>query len=106
MALLQKINIKKFLLFMKNLNDSNKTRYSIIDAQILIALCERTALSHNDLLEATEQNKSSIDRPIYRLLQLKLIEREINENAATKKGESRSIYRLTKKGMNELEKCY
>ena len=106
MALTQKINVKKFLAFVIEINTDIESRFSLLDAQILIALCDKTELSNKGLVEHIDAKRSSVDRPLKRLIAAGLVVRKDIPGAASKSGEERSFYKLTRKGLKGLEDCY
>lgn len=107
----QKIDTLKYLtaVHMMNMDGSSDGRLQLLDALLLLTINEHPDSSKTDYVEILysdrEATKSAIDRPINRLLDTELIERIENENADTKSGQGRMLYRLSVRGEKFLKRC-
>lgn len=89
--------------------DDELPRFSMLDAITLLLINDHPNSSKSDLSEvlfgARNLKKSSFDRPLMRLIDYGLIVAEMTASAATKSGESRVTYTLSKDGEAFLRKC-
>ena len=107
----QKIDALKLLMGFFDLAESedSESRYSLLDATMLLLINDHPASSKADLCEIfygdRNASKSSLDRPIARLIDAELIDRAENMGAATRDNEGRVLYSVGKKGEAFLKRC-
>lgn len=112
MALKQKIDPLKLVLQFHemNISDDCENRMSLLDVIVLLIINEHPDSGKMDLTEILygdrNASKSSMDRPITRMLNHEFIEAVSNRCAATRHRETRVYYRLTRKGEAFLKKTY
>ena len=103
----QKINpLKLSFAFLEN---GAETRYSILDIAVLLLINEHQICSKPDLVELLygdrTASKSSLDRPVKRLLEAGYITKEYQGRVSTKGGKARWLYQLSKAGEKLLKSC-
>ena len=112
MALTHKINTLKLLDSFLGFNEKADRvgRYSLLDMYFLLLLNEHPESSKTDLVELRTgdraTSKSFTDRPIERLMGLGYIDRTEHDKAATKSGNPRVTYSVSKAGDDFLKANY
>ena len=110
MALTQKINPLTLAREMYELRFDINSRMSIIDLFVLLAINEAPSQGKADLNEKLsgdrQPGKSTLDRPINRLISAGFIKSFENPGSASKNGECRRLYALTSRGDKFLQDCY
>lgn len=109
MALHQNIDVLKLVHKMIDLSEEDGSRMCLLDVAVFLHINKSGEIGKVDLNEIIfekRENKSSMDRPIKRLLSHELITTYERPQAASKWGEARRIYKISKKGNEFLKKCY
>lgn len=105
--LTQKINPLKLALALFELHSDS--RHSLLDVIVLLLINEHPDSGKSDLCEILygdrTATKSSLDRPVKRLLASGLIEQLEQTKIATKSGGARSTYRVSAAGGKFLNGC-
>lgn len=89
-------------------DDLEAPRMSLLDLQILLMINESSELGKMELLHLMQYpttGKSSLDRPISRLMLYGLVEQVDHSNAATRSGQPRRTYKISKAGHKLLTDC-
>lgn len=106
--LTQNINPLKLALALHN-SAGEGSRYSILDLIVLLLINEHPGSGKSDLCEILygdrAATKSSLDRPVKRLVGADLIRAEYDQHASVKSGASRTTYYISKSGESFLKKC-
>jgi len=85
------------------------SRLSILDLIVFLQIYHHPESGKSDLCEIIygqrDASKSSLDRPVTRLLNLGLIECIENPNRASKNGDSHRWYKITNQGKKLIATC-
>ncbi|EKO3612285.1 hypothetical protein M3914_003506 [Vibrio metschnikovii] len=103
----QKIDPLRLSIALYRLKDEMGCRFSLLDMICLLFINEHSQCGKLDIAEFISfdkiKSKSSLDKPIQRLIDSELIERHYNENAARKLEEPQITYSVTEKGNEFLQ---
>lgn len=91
------------------LENEPQPRHSLLDVLLLMLILEHPESAKADLTEllygSRQHSKSSLDRPIQRLMGLNLIAGIEQPHISTKAGQGRTLYTLTDHGERVLRQC-
>lgn len=105
----QDLNALRYCSAMFELGEVFNTRYGLLDSIVLLTIFEHPESGKADINEIhygdREKSKSSLDRPVSRLLDAGLIEKISRDDISTKLGKCKTVYRVSKKGHKFLSSC-
>lgn len=103
------LKINPLKLALEFFNQKEVSRYSILDMIVLLLINDHPHSGKSDLCEllynSRSISKSSLDRPVKRLLAVGWIEQFNQLDIPSKKGGARFTYKISKKGLKILESC-
>ncbi len=105
----QKINSLTLFKKFHVLNVKKGKRHSMLHPYVLLLINEHPEICKKELTILiygdNGASKSSLDRPLDRLISDRFVELIMDENKKTKKGEGRIFYKVSKKGEKFLQSC-